>query len=248
MPYSLTVSVAALLAPLGHDGAQQFLMLREVVAGQSGAAAPRLWPGYQWSLWILAGLVALLLALFLLVRSITNHVLGINLTDARAADESQELTAEDAKSWILLRPSQARLQAIEEQQTTVARDLRCLEQPDYFAAPAAGSTLLVKHLEAKLAQAHWRTALLAMLTAVPKGRLILSTEIDPLYYLTERVREQRERLAAVATDDKDRRRAEREQFDVLCRARRLGRRDAPRPQDPRGPHTAVRGSADEHGA
>ena len=214
VPYSLTASVAAMLAPLSSDAPQRLLALRRIADKQAQATAPRLWPGYQRSPLLVVSPVLLLVALFLLVRSISTHVLGINLTDARPADESGELGEANGTTWILLRPSQMRLKRLES--AAAVLDLRRIDKPDYFPRPGADATLLVEHIESKLDQPNWRAALLAMLTDAAAGRVILTSEIDPLYFLTERVREQRECLGAVPADDKDKRTEALRRLDELC--------------------------------
>jgi hypothetical protein len=127
------------------------------------------------------------------------------LTDARLLDESADVKQEDGSIWLLLRPSKASLASfirpIDE------RDLRSIEIPTPFIQPGKGTTLLVSHIEASLSNHEWRKLLLSLVKGPCGGCVILTSEIDPLYYLTQRVREKSAYVNSLSADDKENRAA-----------------------------------------
>lgn len=68
-------------------------------------------------------------------------------------------------------------------------DLRHAGTSPQLTAPLAGEVLLVEHVEAALVDDKLRKSLLALAAAPVDGCLILSSEIDLLFYVSQRARE-----------------------------------------------------------
>jgi hypothetical protein len=201
-PFSFTFTVARWLSMFGRDSAEHSKILLTFGKSQSNTEHGEVFDGSQWSPWLIA-FVWLVISLWLLVRSIANHVLGIKMTDGDLLDESHEVTQQNGDMWLLLRPSRRALARL--RQPLDRCDLRNAGQSN-FAQPSAGYTLLIEHLEARLADDKMREALLNLLAGKRSGCLVITSEIDPLHYLTRRLREKTDDLRAIPGDDKNKER------------------------------------------
>jgi hypothetical protein len=88
---------------------------------------------------------------------------------------------------------------------TTQVDLRDMQLTPQFTPPAAGTVLCVQHLQRRLSDQKWRDALLLLLSTDTPGCLVATSEIDPLYYLTQRSREKEDYLRSLGHDDSARR-------------------------------------------
>jgi hypothetical protein len=168
------------------------LAIAAFATSQSHLSAAPLLSGFSWSTWSVGGFVALLAALCLLVGSVAKHVLGIELSNRLALDESAEFKPVDGTQWLLLRPTTT-LAAIDQSATYI--DLRDATLSPNFVPPGKGTILVVRHIEARIAASDWRAALLLLLRTPAAGCVVLDSEIDPLLYLLDRSREAEEALA-----------------------------------------------------
>lgn len=204
-PASFTIGVAYRLARFGHANTTLLETLQGFAAEQEHTAqrAPLL-EGFEWSRWNLGGFALLIGALALLVGSISKHVLGVGLTHDVLLDEHDQFKREDGSRWLLLRPSASVLVSIAGRNTTIV-DLRDMQLTPDFKQPAAGATLCVEHVERRLSEQNWRDALLALLNTRTPGCIVITSDIDPLYYLTQRSREKEDFLRSLGPEDTPRR-------------------------------------------
>lgn len=202
-PSSFTVNTASWLARFSRASDEHARTLSVFAASQASAVRAPLLQGFQWSIWGVGGLILLLAALWMLVRSIATHVLGLEVTDGGLLDESKDLEQRDGTAWLLLRPSQAVLEAMREPLDKV--DLRNAQLKDGITRPVNGRTLLVQHVETRLGEAGWRAALLALLDGHYAGCVILTSDLDPLHYLTQQVREKCDSIRTLPAEEKDKR-------------------------------------------
>jgi hypothetical protein len=198
-PLSFTAGVARWLAVFGRDGAEHAGTLFQIAESQKGAPRTPLLSGFRW--WSIGGPILLLGVLWLLVRSVARHVLGIEVTEARVLDEREELKQCTGTNWLLLRPSQVTLSNLSGPIERV--DLRSASLQKAFTSPEEGGTLLIEHLETRLCDKAWRDALLSLLGAKSPGCVIVTSEIDPLHYLTQRVREKSEYIRSLPAEEKE---------------------------------------------
>jgi hypothetical protein len=201
-PYSLTAGVAGMLASLDPSGVGLATILARFADSQSGLRAEPLLHGAHPTALGAVGAILLVAAAILLVRSVARHVLGIDFMGEGALDTSAHFHCANGTRWLLLRPSPETL--ARRAGTLVIHDLRGT-QPVSFELPAAGATLQVHGIEARLRDADARQALLELLRQPVAGCLVLVSEIDPLHFLTQKVREVCDDLNRLAAaDDKGR--------------------------------------------
>jgi hypothetical protein len=206
-PYSLTAGVAGMLAGLNRSEVGLATTLARFADSQSGLRAEPLLRGAHPTPWGVVGAILLVAAAILLVRSVAQHVLGIDFMDEGVLDTSAHFKCTNGTRWLLLRPSQETL--ARHAGTLVVHNLRGT-QPVAFELPAAGVTLQVRGIESRLGDADARKALLDRLRLPVAGCLVLVSEIDPLHYLTQKVREACDDMNKLAAAD-DTGRAECEQ-------------------------------------
>lgn len=207
-PFSLTVRAAAALTSMNPSRVGLATTLARFADSQSELRAEPLLHGFQPSLWGVVGMIVLIGGAILLVRSVGHHVLGIDFTDERMLESAGHFTCANGTRWLLLRPSPDTL--ARHNGTLVVQNLRGT-QPVPFELPAAGVTLQVQGIEARLSDPTARAALLELLRQPVHGCLVLVSEIDPLHYLTQKVREACDDLGNLAArDDKKRVEAESE--------------------------------------
>ena len=202
VPASFTVGTAYRLARRTNTDLAQTLAAysREQ---QRSERAPLL-EGFGWTRWNVGGFALLIGAMSLLVGSVSKHVLGVGLTNDLVLDEHNELERSDGTRWLLLRPSAAVLAGLQGPSTTTI-DLRDMQLVPQLAQPPAGTVLCIQHLERKLADPKWRDALLALLNTDTPGCLVFTSDVDPLYYLTQRSREKEDYLRSLGHEDTPRR-------------------------------------------
>ena len=186
LPWSFTKSIARPLARLGETGPA---FARALVADDANYDPPELplsgWTWTRWApLWVLGGLALLVF----IVYSVAIHILGLGWRNQRLLDASARVEKGDDRRWLVLQPTRACLERLKAGTTSVV-DLRYGAASAKLVAPGAGQSLLVQHLEAALTDESLRKSLLALAATPSPGCLILCSEIDPLYYLSQRVRE-----------------------------------------------------------
>jgi len=208
-PYSLTVPVALWLSNYRNRPAEHGQTLSWINKSQPHAAAPVRWRGAPWSALDMASLLLVPMGLWLLVRSIATHVLGMQVSDEVVLDNTAALEQHDGTAWLLLRPSATLLRGFDHVRTL---DLRSDPRPTHSLAPGEGTTLLVKHFEAQMSSKEWRAWVLSLLTGRWRGCILLTSEIDPVYYLAQRVRDKCEYLCTLAAGDQEKR----QQTIVTC--------------------------------
>jgi hypothetical protein len=189
-PWSFTGFIAGPLAGLGDAGPA----LREAIElGTKGPARADARPFEGWSgaarlwwVWAAAGLALLVF----LVRSIAVHVLGLGWRNTRVLDASRDIEPRPGMRWLLIRPTKPCLERIGQKATRTV-DLRHLAETEFteFKAPQPQEVLLVTHLEVALEDPTLRDALFKLAAGPAEGCLIFCSEIDPLYYVTQRARE-----------------------------------------------------------
>lgn len=189
-PWSFTGFIAGPLAGLGEAGPA----LREAVefdAARPSRADTGLlegWSGKAWLWWILTA--AGLALLTLLVRSIAVHVLGLGWRNKRLLDASPAIELEPGSRWLLIRPTKACIGRISSKVTRTV-DLRhcAASEVSALTAPQPNEVLLVTHVEAALEASNLREPLFRLAAGSSAGCLILGSQIDPLYYVTQRADE-----------------------------------------------------------
>jgi hypothetical protein len=187
LPWSFTKLIARPLAKVGDTGPA---FARALVAEAEVSYDDPEWPLSRWTwtrwapLWILGGLALLVF----IVYSVAIHILGLGWRNQRLLDASARVETGDGKRWLVLRPTRACLERLRAGTTRVV-DLRHPTAAAALLAPASGETLLVQHVEAALTDESLRRPLLALVASPAPGCVILCSEIDPLYYLSQRVRE-----------------------------------------------------------
>lgn len=199
VPFSVTASVARWSARADGERAEEARTLYRFAMSQKGSVRTPVWQGF--TSWSVPGLILLVCALVLLVRSVARHVLGVDATTTPVLDEREEFKKGAGTNWLLLRPSQETLKELQKEATLV--DLRGVFEHKAFTSPARGKTLLIEHLEMRLCDVEWRRALLVLLGSKPEGCVIVTSEIDPLYYLTQRAREKGEYLRSLPAQEKE---------------------------------------------
>ena len=199
VPFSITASLASLWASAGCGSAEEEMTLsRFAKPGDSGVRMPVL---HDFTRRGVPGTILLLCSLVILVRSVARHVLGVEATAARVLDEHKQLEECAGTNWLLLRPSRKTLDALRKGNSPT--DLRRTLSQKEFASPASGITLLIEHLEARLCDPDWRKPLRELLGSKHSGCVIVTSEIDPLYFLTQRAREKGEYLCSLPAGDKE---------------------------------------------
>jgi hypothetical protein len=204
VPASFTVGTAYRLARMGRANTDlaQTLAAYEREQGQSKRAP--LLEGFGWTRWNLGGFALLIGAMSLLVGSISKHILGVGLTNDLVLDEHDQFERKDGTRWLLLRPSSSVLAGMGGPNVTQI-DLRDLQLVPQLTQPPPGAVLCIQHLERRLSDKQWRDALLALLNTDTPGCLVFTSEIDPLYYLTQRSREKEDYLRSLGHEDSPRR-------------------------------------------
>lgn len=213
-PASFTVGVAYALARFGNPDVDLMNTLAAFSGEQDRAVRAPLLEGFEWSRWNLGGFALLVFLMALLVGSISKHVLGVGLTNDVLLDEHDQFTPKDGTRWLLLRPSADTLAAMNAQGCTVLdwRDMRLAPE---FKPPSAGQVLCVQHVERRLADQKWRDALLSLLTVESAGCIVMTSDIDPLYYLTQRSREKEDYLRSLPPEETPRRKEAEEDSRAL---------------------------------
>jgi len=186
LPWSFTTRLARPLAGFGDSGPA---FARALAAGRVEIDAPATplsgWTRTGWTiLWILVGIALLVF----ITHSVAVHILGLGWRNQRLLDASARVEKGDGKRWLVVRPTRACLERLNSGATNVV-DLRHATASAQLVAPESGQTLVVKHLETALTDESLRRSLLALAATPSPGCLILCSEIDPLYYLSQRVRE-----------------------------------------------------------
>lgn len=204
-PESFTLGVAKRLAQFGHANTTLLETLQGFSNEQEKTAkhVPLL-EGFEWSRWNLGGFSLLIGAMSLLVGSISKHVLGVGLTHDVVLDEHDLFKRGDGTRWVLLRPSSSMLAHVVGPDTILV-DLRDMQLTPDLKQPAEGKTLCVLHVERRLSDPAWRDALLSLLNTRTPGCIVITSDIDPLYYLTQRSREKEDSLRSLGHEDSERR-------------------------------------------
>jgi hypothetical protein len=215
VPYSFTSWGASRAAGLAKKDFDLSATLGSLAAAQASSMRTPLFDGARFSIWAFAGLGLLIAALCVLVRSIARHVLGIELTDETVLDERTRFAPQDGTRWLLLRPDAARIGKLKAKRY----DLRHEPSVRAFESPAAGETLLLTNIESQLDSPEWRSALLRLLRKPHAGCLVLVSEIDPLYYLSQRLREHDEYARSLPESEKQRREAAKQELGTMYRER-----------------------------
>jgi hypothetical protein len=192
VPWSFTVGLANQLARFSSKP-DLALTIASFSSTQWGLWALPFTSGLVLSKWTIGGILFLVGALCLLVGSVAKHVLGVGLANQLILDESQQFAPAPQTQWLLLRPSKSTYEKSEKEATSTI-DLRDATLTAVFSPPSEGTTLLVQHIEHRIASAEWRNALLLLLGSTTKGCVVLCSEIDPLHYLASRLREAEEAL------------------------------------------------------
>lgn len=204
VPASFTVGTAYRLARMGRANTDLAQTLAAYAREQRQSERAPLLEGFGWTRWNLGGFALLIGAMSLLVGSISKHILGVGLTNDLVLDEHNQFERKDGTRWLLLRPSTGMLAGMAAPNITQI-DLRDLQLAPQFSQPPAGAVLCIQHLERRLADKQWRDALLALLNTDTPGCLVFTSEIDPLYYLTQRSREKEDYLRSLGDEDSPRR-------------------------------------------
>ena len=213
VPSSSTLPVAYQLAGFGRGNVQLAQILSSFFTAQPHAPRAGLLEGYQWSRWTVGGFIFVISALCLLIGSVAKHVLGIGMTNDGVLDERNEFAPKDGTRWLLLRPGRDALARMNDA-VTLHVDLRDAQPLPARQPPVSGRVLCIHHLESRLADSKWRAGVLQLLEADTAGCMVLTSEIDPLHYLTQRAREREDDLRALAGEDHAK------QTDAECRALR----------------------------
>lgn len=187
LPWSFTTVFARPLARLGEAGPSY---ARALAADRDTDRYPPARPlaGWRWTAWLPLWLVAGMGLLVFIVQSVAVHILGLGWRNQRLLDASERVEPGDGRRWLMLRPTRACLQRLK-LRTTQNIDLRHATPSTALVTPQAGQTLLVEHVEAALEDETLRGLLLSLVSRPTPGCLILCSEIDPLYYFSQRVRE-----------------------------------------------------------
>lgn len=210
VPFSFTASMAGWLAEFGRDREAHIRTMFNIDHAQAGSVRTPLLAGFEWSNWAAAGVLALLVALWLLVSSIAKHVLGIRVTAGNLLDERNAIEQNDGTLWLLLRPSHQALEAL--RRPLESLDLRNAELSSLDRRPLSGRTLIIEHLEARSADKEWRQAVLQLLDGKTEGCVILTSELDPLYGLTQALHHRIGYLRSLRSEDKEKR----AEIDATC--------------------------------
>lgn len=214
VPASFTVGTAYRLSRLGRPNTELGQTLAAYRREQQQSRRAPLLEGFGWTRWNVGGFALLIGAMALLVGSISKHVLGVGLTNDLVLDEHDQFERKDGTRWLFLRPSSTVLADIGGPNVTQL-DLRDLQLVPQLAQPPAGAVLCVQHLERRLSDQQWRDALLALLNTDTPGCLVFTSEIDPLYYLTQRSREKEDYLRSLGHEDSPRRKEAEEESREL---------------------------------
>jgi hypothetical protein len=187
LPWSFTTVLARPLARLGEAGPSY---ARALAADRDTAWDRPAWPltGWRWTAWLPLWLFVGLGLLVFIVHSVAVHILGLGWRNQRLLDASARVEPGDGGRWLVLRPSRACLERLK-LRATASIDLRHATPSTTLLTPQAGQTLLVEHVEAALKDETMRGWLLSLVSRPTPGCLILCSEIDPLYYFSQRVRE-----------------------------------------------------------
>ena len=146
-----------------------------------------------------AELLLVLAILAFLVRSVSKHVLGLDVSEVRVLDRSDILGARAEGRWLLLRPPESALSELLTMGGVRVIDLRdprlC---PSSLASdePQGEAILVIQHVEHRLAEPAWRSALLKLIMGGGQRSIVLVCDIDPFHYLAQRLREQADPTAS----------------------------------------------------
>lgn len=200
-PWSFTAGIANQAARFSRKVDLAFVIAGFAAAQSHSDLEPlSLMAGFAWSQWIIVGVLLLVCGISLLVGSVAKHVLGINLTNRLAIDESRDFQPGPKTQWLLLRPtSNAFFQSC--QRANVLYDLRDATLTPNFTAPASGVTILLHHIEARIAHAEWRAAILLLLRTPAEGCVVLCSEIDPSHFLLNLIGEAEESFRELEVGD-----------------------------------------------
>jgi hypothetical protein len=193
-PWSFTVGLANVLARFSSKP-DLALIIASFADAQQELSAPSLTAGFAFSKWTIGALLLLIAALSLLVGSVAKHVLGVGLANKLILDESQQFAPAPQTQWLLLRPAASTFDLSVKKATSVV-DLRDATVATAFVAPSKDATLLIHHIESRIASVECRNALLLLLGSTTQGCVVLSSEIDPLHYLNTHLREAEDALGA----------------------------------------------------
>lgn len=198
LPWSFTTVFSRPLARLGEAGPSY---ARALAANRETDRSPPARPlaGWRWTAWLALGLVVGVGLLVFIVHSVAVHILGLGWRNQRLLDASERVEPADGRRWLVLRPTRPCLQRLK-LRATQSVDLRHATPPGALVTPQAGQTLIVEHAEAALKDDTLRGLLLSLVSRPSPGCLILCSEIDPLYYFSQRVREAAE-SSVHATDE-----------------------------------------------
>jgi hypothetical protein len=187
LPWSFTSVFARPLARLGEAGPSYS---RALAADRQTRREPPAWPlaGWRWTPWLPLWLIVGLGLLVLIVHSVAVHILGLGWRNQRLLDASARVEPADGRRWLVLRATRSCLERLRSH-ATQSIDLRHATPSTALVTPQAGQTLLVEHVEAALRNESLRGLLLSLVSRPTPGCLILCSEIDPLYYFSQRVRE-----------------------------------------------------------
>jgi hypothetical protein len=194
VPWSFTVGLANLLARFSSKP-DLALIIANFSDSQSELSAPSLMSGFAFSKWTVGGFLLLVTVLCTLVGSVAKHVLGVGLATKLVLDESQQFAPAPQTQWLLLQPNAVTFDQAVKQATAVV-DLRDTTIAATFVTPSEDATLLIHHLESRIASAECRIALLLLLGSTTQGCVVLSSEIDPLQYLNSRLCEAEDAIGA----------------------------------------------------
>lgn len=200
-PWSFTVHLAYHVARFigtNPESVRSLARLREQQTDRSllqTSSVARSMAGYAW--WthyeLLLAMAFVVLVLSLLISSVAKHVLGLGLATNQLLDRHRDFKAADATRWLVLHPGSAADDLLKS--CTDCIDLRhvAVEKLD-VQLPGRSRVLCLHRIDAKLSELSWREALLRLVSADVEGCLVLTSEIDPFEYLSQRLREKEDEL------------------------------------------------------
>jgi hypothetical protein len=203
-----TAGFAHFLADRSQRGAALVPVLEKISRDHEAEATA----GFAWSLHPLGllGAAGVLLGLFLVIRSVSRHVLGLDVYRDGVLDgakialnprSEEEAKTEPPRRWLLLRPPEgaAERQGVKDAQCFDLRDPRYAAGTFTIAWVKPTQVVMFEHLEARIGEPEWRKTVLRILEQQPPASdVVLVSEIDPFHYLTQRVRERTEAAARCA--------------------------------------------------
>lgn len=142
---------------------------------------------------LLPGLAVVIIA-WLVTRSVASDILGLELEGDGIVDERESFanlreTGLDEARWLLLRPPPGVRAGVDPNPKVDVFDLEDAfyggtDEPPIYALARAR---VIHGVHAKLTYKGWRKAILARLTTCLDGSLVVTSDIDPIYWLATHV-------------------------------------------------------------